>query len=177
MFGDGFMYVAEEEKEFLPEGDYKARIVNVVDNQNLSTAINVNFQIEGHPNCNPFCMTLFSRPIAGSQKANGSSVTDEDLKKWDRTMSRFFDAFGIEKGDFNFIHWKGHSGWVTCKKIKTMIIRLCMLHLTSTKKIKVHLFQKQGKIRLLLSLITKKTFLSNHRGDIEKSMGGVRLPA
>lgn len=119
MFGEGFMYTAEDQKEFLAEGDYEATISNVMDNAQLQNAINVFFNIKGHPNCNPYTMTLFARPVLGQLKGNGQTVTEEDCKKWDKTMSRFFDAFGIKAGDFNFPHWKGHSGWLTCKKNKT----------------------------------------------------------
>ena len=117
-FGAGFGYVQEDPIEYLPEGDYNARITGVVNNEKLKGAVNVLFSIQGHPNASPYSMTLFARPVVGQTKKDGSQITNEDLQKWDKTMSRFFDAFGIKAGDFDFVHWKQHSGWVTCRKNK-----------------------------------------------------------
>jgi len=117
-FGNGFSYIAEEQKYYLAEGDYHAIISNVQDNKHLQNAVDVFFRIEGHPNASPYTMTLFARPVLGTQKKDGNAISQEDLEKWDRSMSRFFDAFGINKGDFDFTHWKNHTGYVTCKKNK-----------------------------------------------------------
>lgn len=118
MWGEGYMYVEEDHQERLAEGDYYATISDVKDNENLPNCINVIFKIKDHPYCTPFLMTLWPRPVMGQLKTNGQEVTDEDCKKWDRTMSRFFDAFEIKAGNFTFNQWKGHSAWLTCKKNK-----------------------------------------------------------
>ena len=64
-------------------------------------------------------MTLFARPILGSSKKNGDKITEDDLKKWDNSMSRFIDAFKIDaKMLENSATWTGKRAYVVVKKDK-----------------------------------------------------------
>lgn len=117
-FGAGFSYYEEEEREFLKQGEYFAKIRDVQDNKRLDGVKDVFLQIKDHPFATPNIMTLFSRPIEGAPKANGGVITKENVVTWDKSMSRFFRAFGIQAGDFNFEHWKGHTAWITVKENK-----------------------------------------------------------
>ena len=117
-FGAGFSYYEEEERDFLKQGEYFAKIRDVQDNKRLDGVKDVFLQIKDHPFATPNIMTLFSRPIEGSPKANGGVITKENVVIWDKSMSRFFRAFGIQAGDFNFEHWKGHTAWITVKENK-----------------------------------------------------------
>lgn len=117
-FGAGFSYYEEEERDFLKQGEYFAKIRDVQDNKRLDGVKDVFLQIKDHPFATPNIMTLFSRPIEGSPKANGGVITKENVVMWDKSMSRFFRAFGIQAGDFNFEHWKGHTAWITVKENK-----------------------------------------------------------
>lgn len=116
-FGAGFSYY-EEERDFLKQGEYFAKIRDVQDNKRLDGVKDVFLQIKDHPFATPNIMTLFSRPIEGTPKANGGVITKENVVMWDKSMSRFFRAFGIQAGDFNFEHWKGHTAWITVKENK-----------------------------------------------------------
>ncbi|WP_147612309.1 hypothetical protein [Treponema pectinovorum] len=117
MFANGFQYY-EDTTDYLEEGDYYARIKSVLDHKTLPNAVNVFFEIMDHPNATPCAMTLFARPALGEIKKDGTPITQDDLKRWDASMSRFFDAFKITPGDFNFIHWVKKVGYVTVRKNK-----------------------------------------------------------
>lgn len=117
-WGNGFHYFEEEQKEYLKDGEYFAKITNVVDNTRLDGAKNVLFSIKGHPNASPSSMTLFARPHEGELKNNGEYTTKENVENWDRAMSRFFRAFNIAPGNFNFKEWLGHTAYITVKENK-----------------------------------------------------------
>ncbi len=117
-FGTGFSYYEEEERDYLKQGEYFAKIRDVRDNERLDGAKDVFFQIKGHPNASPSVMTLFSRPVEGAPKANGGVITKENVIMWDKSMSRFFRAFGIQAGNFNFAQWVGHTAYLTLKENK-----------------------------------------------------------
>ena len=117
-WGSGFHYFEEEAKDYLKDGEYFAKITNVVDNTKLDGAKNVLFQIKGHPAASPSSMTLFPRPQEGVLKHNGEMTTKENVEMWDRSMSRFFRAFNIAPGNFDFKTWLGHTAYITVKENK-----------------------------------------------------------
>lgn len=119
MFAQGFNYIPDD-TEVLSEGEYLAEISMVKDNGFIADAKDVFFRFPGHKmRCNPCKMTLFARPILGSSKKNGDKITEDDLKKWDNSMSRFIDAFKIDaKMLENSATWTGKRAYVVVKKDK-----------------------------------------------------------
>lgn len=114
MFGYGYQEVRDD---VLEVGNYNAKIVNVEVKKynNGNEFVMLTFNIQGHsPDCKPNTMVINDRPKKGEIKASGSPVDDKDLAKWDKSMTRFFDCFGIAKGDFNFKNWLGKNGEVSC---------------------------------------------------------------
>lgn len=119
MFAQGFNYIPDD-TEILTEGEYLAEISMVKDNGFIADAKDVFFRFPGHKmRCSPCKMTLFARPILGSSKRNGDKITEDDLKKWDNSMSRFIDAFKIDaKMLENSATWTGKRAYVVVKKDK-----------------------------------------------------------
>jgi hypothetical protein len=119
MFAQGFNYIPDD-TEVLSEGEYLAEISMVKDNGFIADAKDVFFRFPGHKvRCTPCKMTLFARPILGSSKKNGDKITEDDLKKWDNSMSRFIDAFKIDaKMLENSATWTGKRAYVVVKKDK-----------------------------------------------------------
>lgn len=119
MFAQGFNYIPDD-TEILSEGEYLAEISMVKDNGFIADAKDVFFRFPGHKmRCSPCKMTLFARPILGSSKKNGDKITEDDLKKWDNSMSRFIDAFKIDaKMLENSATWTGKRAYVVVKKDK-----------------------------------------------------------
>ena len=119
MFAQGFNYIPDD-TEVLSEGEYLAEISMVKDNGFIADAKDVFFRFPGHKmRCSPCKMTLFARPILGSSKKNGDKITEDDLKKWDNSMSRFIDAFKIDaKMLENSATWTGKRAYVVVKKDK-----------------------------------------------------------
>ena len=75
--------------------------------------IEVEVQARGKRGWLPNKIFFNEAPVVGSYKRNGNSVTEEDLKRWNREMTTFFDCFGIAPGDFNCSSWVGKIGF--CK--------------------------------------------------------------
>ena len=119
MFAQGFNYIPDD-TEVLSEGEYLAEISMVKDNGFIADAKDVFFRFPGHKvRCTPCKMTLFARPILGNLKKNGDKITEDDLKKWDNSMSRFIDAFKIDaKMLENSATWTGKCAYVVVKKDK-----------------------------------------------------------
>lgn len=119
MFAQGFNYIPDD-TEVLSEGEYLAEISMVKDNGFIADAKDVFFRFPGHKmRCSPCKMTLFARPILGSLKKNGDKITEDDLKKWDNSMSRFIDAFKIDaKMLENSATWTGKRAYIVVKKDK-----------------------------------------------------------
>lgn len=113
-FGTG--YTPVEASSGLDVGDYRAKIVNLtVDHYNNGNQfLNVVVEIEGHAGCLPNTIVLNDRPVLGTVKASGYAVEDKDVEKWDKAMTRFFDSFGINRGDFNMKNWQNKVGTVHC---------------------------------------------------------------
>lgn len=72
----------------------------------------VTVSIMGHPGELPNTITLNSAPRIGQFKANGQAVEQKDIDRVNRALTRFFECFGIQPGNFNLPTWKGHTGTV-----------------------------------------------------------------
>lgn len=113
-FGNGYSVV--ESTKVLEVGDYECQIVDIqLDHYNNGNQfLKVVFSVDGNKDIQPNCTILNDRPVLNDLKANGQPITDEDLKKWDKSMTKFFDCFGITRGDFNFKNWQFKKGVCHC---------------------------------------------------------------
>lgn len=117
MMFQNYHYEKPEEFPQLEVGDYLARIEAVVDKVSNSnnSYVEITLSIQGHPNCNPNKMFYYDIPREGDPKANGQTVTKDDVKKACQKLSRFLDAFKIPSNmASNIIAWKGKTGLVHC---------------------------------------------------------------
>lgn len=114
MFGYGFQY--EKPAEQLANGLYNAYIkkTEVLKYPSGDEYVLVSLMIKDHPDCQPNSISISDRPVEGRTKANGQPITAQDCKNWDKSMSRFFDAFGIVSHSFFVNEWVGHKGVVKC---------------------------------------------------------------
>lgn len=116
----GANYHAEELPEFetLENGTYKARIVKaeIKEYKTGNQYAFITVQISGHPRCNPNTIIINEAPQLGQVKANGQPVTEEDVKRGNGQITRFFKSFGIKDGDFDLRHWTGAIGTVKCSE-------------------------------------------------------------
>lgn len=98
-FGAGY---TPAESQQLEAGKYRARITGVeFVNRGGYDVMDIHFQVSGKPNCKPDRMSYFDRPM-DPEKAIG----------WDLQLTRFFDAFGIQRGNFNCNEWRGKIGQI-----------------------------------------------------------------
>lgn len=112
-FGEGFKHMNVTEK--LEEGLYRAKIVKgELKNGNYGDYIQCEVEIEGHPNCNPHIFLLNDSP----KKGFGNFTLEQAQGMWCRTMTQFFNSFGITEGDFEPSHWVGKVGDVTIRQQK-----------------------------------------------------------
>lgn len=112
-FGDGFQPVRVLQLE---NGEYYCKIVGVEPiNGQYGTYLKITVKVQNHSGYTPNLILLNARPLAGHYKANGNPITDDDLRKWDKQMTTFFDAFGIPcdtTDPFTDIKsWLNHKGW------------------------------------------------------------------
>ncbi len=113
MFGEGFKHM--DSSEMLEEGYYKAKIKNAeIKNGNYGDYIQVEVDVEGHPNCNPHIFLLNDSP----KKGFGSFSLEQALEMWCKTMTQFFTNFQIPEGDFTPSHWVGKAGEITVRQQK-----------------------------------------------------------
>ena len=112
-FGAGFTPVI-----VLDNGEYSCRISKAEEKQYPKTGnsfVEVTVEIDGKSGYSPNRLTIDDRPIIGELKANGNPINEDDVKRWDRNMTTFFDAFGIPYGNFNLRTWVNHRGVVNCQ--------------------------------------------------------------
>lgn len=113
MFGQGYVHMDSFEQ--LAEGNYTAKIVKAEqNNKGYGDYIQVEVEIEGHPNCNPHIFLINDSPKNGY----GSLTKDQALEIWCRNMTKFFTGFKITDGDFDSSHWIGKTGTVTVRQQK-----------------------------------------------------------
>ncbi len=98
----GYTPTTERMGSVIPSGRYPARIGEVMETvAGGYSCVKVQIICKNHEGESPDTYTIFDRP--------------SDLKKanyWDYDMTKFFDAFGIPRGDFNIDHWRGRTGYV-----------------------------------------------------------------
>ncbi len=83
-------YVPEEKKGFdIPDGDYRVRILKA-ENATAKSGLN---------------MHVITLQVEGSKEHYLHFICEGDF--YNRTMTAFFDAFGIQRGNFNFSSWAG----------------------------------------------------------------------
>lgn len=83
-------YTPEERKTFdIPDGDYKVRIMKA-ENAFSKTGLQMH------------CITL---QVEGSAENYIHFICEGEF--YNRKMTEFFDAFGIQRGNFNFSSWIG----------------------------------------------------------------------
>jgi hypothetical protein len=112
-FGENYKPVYEA--PMLADGEYLARIKSAKLNsyeQSGNEYVEIHVDIKDHPGCNPSIFYINEAPRLGEIKANGQPVTQEDVDRGNRQITTFFLCFGIKEGDFDFSHWKGHTGTV-----------------------------------------------------------------
>lgn len=114
MLFQNFKY--EASKPMLENGEYKATIIKAEEKyyQNSGDAyVWVTVRIEGHPDATPNILTVNDIPQIGARKANGNAITEEDVKRANRAVSRFLDCFSLSPSYLqNIQSWLGHSGIV-----------------------------------------------------------------
>lgn len=115
-FGSNYYPVYREESKQLESGDYTARITGAVIKEfpSKDEYVEVTVEIEGYKDYKPNKILLSEAPVLGATKANGNTVTKEDVDKANGKITRFFQCFGIKDGNFNILQWKGKSGTVHC---------------------------------------------------------------
>jgi hypothetical protein len=115
-FGSNYYPVYREESKQLESGDYTARITGAVIKEfpSKDEYVEVTVEIDGYKGCKPDKILLSEAPVLGATKANGNTVTKEDVDKANGKITRFFQCFGIKDGNFNILQWKGKTGTVHC---------------------------------------------------------------
>lgn len=110
-FGEGYTV---QRSMTLPNGEYECIIRSVEEKQgNYGKYIQITVQARGKKGWTPNMILYNERPVVGTWKQNNTQVTEEDCKRWDRQLTTFFDAFGIEPGNWNYSTWVNKIGW--CK--------------------------------------------------------------
>lgn len=100
-----------ERSQTLPNGIYEMIIRSASEKSNGSgNYIEVEVQARGKRGWTPNKIFFNEAPVVGSYKRNGNPITEEDLKRWNREMTTFFDCFGIEPGNFTCSSWVGKIG-------------------------------------------------------------------
>ena len=94
----------------LDDGNYGAKIVKTEGvEKNGNKFIRVEFVVNDNPNAWPNTYYIFDSPT----KAKDAEALEKAKSMWNKKMTAFFDAFKIERGDFNFHSWVGKTGEVT----------------------------------------------------------------
>lgn len=98
----------------LPDGEYECIIRSAEEkNGNYGNYIEVTVQARGKKGWTPNKILLNEAPVLGKVKNNGKTINDDDLRRWNREMTTFFDCFGITPGNFIPETWVNKIGW--CK--------------------------------------------------------------
>lgn len=103
-----------ERSQTLANGMYEMIIRSATEKTNgTGNYIEVELQARGKRGWTPNKIFFNEAPVVGTYKRNGNPITEDDLKRWNREMTTFFDCFKITAGDFNVNSWVGKIGW--CK--------------------------------------------------------------
>ena len=105
-------YYPVESSQVLPDGIYRMKIQKCEEKKFPSGDgyVEITMQIYQHSGATPNKLFMNEAPVVGRTKNNGQQVTQEDLERWCREFTKFFDCFGIERGNFNFNSWIGKEG-------------------------------------------------------------------
>lgn len=113
MFGEGYKEI--ESLRQLESGHYVAKIVKVEGKQgNYGAYVQCEVQIKDNPNVNPHIFLLNDAPKSGTQNYSQEQMHE----MWCKTMTSFFDAFQIQRGNFNINSWVGKVGKITVRPQK-----------------------------------------------------------
>lgn len=109
-FGDGYKVIRDN---LLELGVYKARIVRVNCGfwKSGDKKVDVTVEIQGKQHAKPNTFVINDKP----RQAIGKMTYEQTVENWCKNVTQFFDAFGIEAGNFNWQSWQGHTGTVTCR--------------------------------------------------------------
>ena len=93
----------EKLSEVIPNGRYQAQILETLETKlaNNAGVLKVHIAVKGYPNAVPDTYSIFECPV------------DEKRRRiWNWQMTKFFDSFGITRGDWNVSNWVKKYGWV-----------------------------------------------------------------
>lgn len=102
----------------LDNGEYQATITKVerAFYGNSNEYWKVSLTVDGKKGYSPNSYVINSRPVLNAPMANGKTVDETMVKRWDREMTTFFDSFGIQRGDYTLEgaiqRWTGKRGYV-----------------------------------------------------------------
>lgn len=113
MFGSNYQPV--ESSPVLEDGFYTAKIIKVEMKQNsVGNYLTVEITVKDHQGCNPRIAFMNDYPST----PYGSLTLEDSQRIWNQNMTKFFDNFKINRGDFNFNGWVGKIGEVTIRQQK-----------------------------------------------------------
>ena len=95
-------YYPVEGFQVLEDGLYRMKITAVKEGHYPSGDgyFEISVTAAGFPGSSPNKILMNEAPKVGATKANGNPVTKEDFEKWCRDFTRFFDCFGITRGNW-----------------------------------------------------------------------------
>lgn len=86
----------------IPNGRYAAKIKDVFEKQLQSgSVLNVVMTIKDHADSQPDTYSIFECP-----------VDEKKRRVWNWQLTKFFDSFGITRGDWNYKQWVNKYGTV-----------------------------------------------------------------
>ena len=154
IFGEG--YTPMESSTLEAGNTYIARIDKVEPKvKNTYEWVEVSVSILGHPGCYPNSIKLNYQPI---QVPSWGGTLEQARASWNKHMTVFFDAFGIQRGDFDFNHWRGKIGTVKCTKQK------------DSEYLQLNAFKKEG------SEIKAEQPKANKVEQLKQAVGGEEFP-
>lgn len=113
MFGTNYQPV--ESTPSLDAGYYQAKIVKVeLKSNSVGQYLQIEVTVKDHQGANPKIALMNDYPTSGY----GSLSLEDSQKIWNQNMTKFFDNFKINRGDFDFSKWVNHVGEVTVRPQK-----------------------------------------------------------
>ena len=113
MFGTN--YTPVESTPSIDSGYYQAKIIRAeLKTNSIGQYLEIEVTIKDHQGCNPKIALLNDYPMT----PYGSLSLEDSQRIWNQNMTKFFDNFKINRGDFNFPMWINHVGEVTVRPQK-----------------------------------------------------------